>query len=92
MQGQSLTSTEWRLEPIGTLLGSFFGGGTWKGATPLLEEFVLDMRNNGAGRSYEYWGRKEIRGELQRLVESQRIRCSIIWDDNVYHRKMWVEL
>lgn len=81
-QGRSYTDSEWRFEPSGTLLKNFFGGGAWKSTTPLLEEFVLDMQKNGAPRSGEYWGRKEIREELQKLVESQGIRCSILWDDD----------
>lgn len=82
-QGQSLTDTEWRFDHSGTLLKTFFGGGGgWKRATPLLEEFVLDMWKNGAVRSDEYWGCKEIREELQTLVESQGIRCSILWNDD----------
>lgn len=80
-QGQSLTSSLWRFEPSGALLKAFFSG-AWKSATPLLEEFVLDLRNNGKDRSREYWGRKEIREELQELVESQGMRCSVHWDAN----------
>lgn len=63
--------------PVGALLMAFFAGAC-KTATPLLEEFVLDMRTNGFV-SYEYWDDHGGQEALRELVESQGIRC-LIWD------------
>lgn len=74
---KALESIEWRGDFTEELLKAFFDG-AWRSATPLLEEFVFDMRANGW--SSLHWARLEVREELQQLVESQGIKCSILWD------------
>lgn len=68
----------WEGGPVGALLMAFFAGAC-KTATPLLEEFVLDMRKNGFV-SYEYWDDQGGQEALRELVESQGVTCSI-WDE-----------
>lgn len=68
----------WEGEPVGALLTDFFLGAC-KRATPELEDFVLDMRENGHV-AYEYWDEEGEQEALQALVESQGIRC-LIWED-----------
>lgn len=69
---------EWPARPASVLLMEFFAGG-WKTATPLLEEFVLNVNQEGQA-SHEYWSNDEERRGLRQLVESQGIKCSINLD------------
>lgn len=69
---------EWPALPASVLLREFFAGAC-KTATPLLEEFVLNVNQEGQA-SREYWSNDEERRELRQWVESQGIKCSINLD------------
>lgn len=66
----------WEGEHVGSLLMAFFAG-PCKTATPRLENFVLDMRDNSF-ESWEYWDDKGKMEALQELTESQGVRCVIL--------------
>lgn len=69
---------EWLGEPTWALMRDFFDG-SWETATPWLGEFVLDMRKS-AWMPHEYWIEGGKQDELQRLVESQGIQCTMLGD------------
>ncbi|KAF2828977.1 hypothetical protein CC86DRAFT_368125 [Ophiobolus disseminans] len=49
----------------------------WKTSTPELREFVFDIRMRGRD-SPNVWVKQDVRDELQRVCESQGIKCSIL--------------
>lgn len=67
----------WEGESVGALLMAFFAG-AWKSATPQLEKFVLDMRENGY-MSEDYWVDKGNQEIFQQLLESHGIKC-LVWN------------
>lgn len=72
----------WTAESVEALLVEFFAGGgcgAYKTATPLLEEFVMELTQEKRSVGlplYVYWGDEANRARLRRLVEGQGVRCA----------------